>query len=208
MYICVAEPCACKAILNLYSMGEKEINNTFNAVYAANYRRAFMLVKRYIHDDNAAEDIVSDVMTRLWQTMQTTKVESEEALLYTMLRNSSLNFLKHQQIEMEALENASNYLERELQFRISTLQDTTCDLTMLNEIYNLVHTSLTELPELTQQIFRMSRYDNKTNREIAETLHLSQKSVEYHITKTLQKLRKRLKDYLPINLWPLILFFI
>jgi RNA polymerase sigma-70 factor (ECF subfamily) len=43
----------------------------------------------------------------------------------------------------------------------------------------------------------MSRFENLTNREIAEKLGLSIKSVEFHITKGLKVLRTNLKDYLP-----------
>jgi RNA polymerase sigma-70 factor (ECF subfamily) len=50
----------------------------------------------------------------------------------------------------------------------------------------------------TRRIFEMSRFENKTNNEIAEMLGLSSKSVEYHITKALKAMRVALKDYLPI----------
>ena len=180
----------------------------FNSLYIGNYQRAFMLVKRYVHDRDVAEDIVSEVMIKLWQMMQNTALESEEAMLYTMLRNYSLNYLKHQQIKTEALENVTDVLQRELQFRISSLEDSALSLTSLNEINNLLQLTLSQLPELTQHIFKMSRYGGKTNKEIAEFLNLSQKTVEYHISKSLRELRKGLKDYLPVNLWPIILFFV
>jgi RNA polymerase sigma-70 factor (ECF subfamily) len=189
-------------------MKDNKILRSFNSLYTANYHRAFMLVKRYVHDGEAAEDIVSEVMIKLWQMMQDTTLESEEAMLYTMLRNSSLNYLKHQQSKEEALETVTDALQRELQLRISSLEDSTPSLTLLNEINNLLQLSLSQMPELTQRIFKMSRYDGKTNKEIAEILHLSQKSVEYHITKSLRELRSQLRDYLPLNLWPIILFFV
>lgn len=37
-----------------------------------------------------------------------------------------------------------------------------------------------------------------SNREIAETLNISVKGVEYHISKALKALRVALKDYLPL----------
>lgn len=188
-------------------MERENIITNFNTLYTTNYKRSFMLVKRYVHDTEAAEDIVSEVMIKLWQMMQETTLDSEEAMLYTMLHNSSLNYLKHLQAKNEALENVNEYMQRELEFRISNLEDSTPDLILLNEINNLVQTTLSQLPYLTQKIFKMSRYENKTNKEIAEALHLSQKSVEYHITKSLRELRKELSDYLPINLWPFFLFF-
>ncbi|WP_455595494.1 sigma factor-like helix-turn-helix DNA-binding protein [Cloacibacillus porcorum] len=44
----------------------------------------------------------------------------------------------------------------------------------------------------------MSRYDQMSVKEIAESMNIGTKGVEYHITKSLKVLRHALKDYLPI----------
>ena len=44
----------------------------------------------------------------------------------------------------------------------------------------------------------MSRYQNKTNKEIAEVFNISVKGVDYHIALTIKALRISLKDYLPL----------
>jgi RNA polymerase sigma-70 factor (ECF subfamily) len=180
---------------------------TFKEFYTSNYRRAFMLVKRYVHDDLAAEDIVSEAMIKLWKVMQESDLDSVEAMLFTMLHNDSLNYLKHKQAEAQVLEDMASIYLRELDLRISTLEDCTPDLTKLNEINNILQISLSQLPSLTRQIFEMSRYGNLTNKEIAKECNISVKAVEYHITKALKTLRIQLKDYLPLNLWPIILLF-
>jgi RNA polymerase sigma-70 factor (ECF subfamily) len=46
----------------------------------------------------------------------------------------------------------------------------------------------------------MSRYENKTKKQIAQELDVNIKTVEYHIGKTLKLLRANLKDYLPFIL--------
>jgi len=48
----------------------------------------------------------------------------------------------------------------------------------------------------------MSRYENKSVKEIADSLDITVKGVDYHISKALKALRVNLKDYL------YILFFI
>ena len=50
----------------------------------------------------------------------------------------------------------------------------------------------------TRRIFIMSRYENKPYKEIAETLGMTTKGVEYHITQALKKLHINLKDYIPL----------
>ena len=44
----------------------------------------------------------------------------------------------------------------------------------------------------------MSRFEELSNKQIACRLKLSEKSIEYHITKALKTLQKALKDYLPL----------
>jgi RNA polymerase sigma-70 factor (ECF subfamily) len=45
------------------------------------------------------------------------------------------------------------------------------------------------------EVFKMSRFDKKSVREIAEHLQLSEKAVEYHITKSLKVLREQLNHF-------------
>jgi RNA polymerase sigma-70 factor (ECF subfamily) len=52
-----------------------------------------------------------------------------------------------------------------------------------------------KLPEKTCEVFRMSRFENQSVKEIAVQLNLSEKAVEYHITKSLKLLRENLKAY-------------
>ena len=66
------------------------------------------------------------------------------------------------------------------------------------EVMDIVQRTLQSLPEQTSRIFTLSRFGNKTNREIACELNISIKDVEYHISKSLKALRKTLKDYLPL----------
>ena len=67
-----------------------------------------------------------------------------------------------------------------------------------HEIQTIIHNTLQSLPEQTRRIFEMSRFENKTVKEIAEETNITAKGVEYHITKALKVLRIKLKDYLPL----------
>ena len=53
----------------------------------------------------------------------------------------------------------------------------------------------------------MNRYERLRYKDIAETLHISEKTVEKHMVKALRILRERLKDYLPVILLLLNFFY-
>ena len=167
-----------------------EIHN-FNTLYTKYYRKSFLFTKSYVHDECIAEDIVSDVLIKLWEILKEKEIEHIEALLLTTLKNKSLDHLKHEAIKTEAIHSLTDMKQRELDIRISTLEACNPEDIFSTEVQQIVTATLALLPEQT-------RLENKTNKEIAEELKLTVKGVEYHITKALKPLRENLKDYLPL----------
>jgi RNA polymerase sigma-70 factor (ECF subfamily) len=73
----------------------------------------------------------------------------------------------------------------------------TVDETMVfNEGLSVVDEELKKMPKTTQTVFRLSRFSNHSNEEIAAKTQLSGKAVEYHITQAVKKLRTRLTIFL------------
>ena len=169
--------------------------DNFNIIYERNYQRSFMFAKSYVHDDMIAEDIVSDSLVKYWRLISTQKGEATEALLLSILRNKALDYLRHKAVHDAAIENLEEIKKRELSIRISTLDP---EEIFREEIRTILQRTLQSLPEQTRRIFEMSRFENKTVKEIAIETNLTVKGVEYHITKTLKVLRINLKDYLPL----------
>ena len=166
--------------------------DNFNIIYERNYQRSFMFAKSYVHDDMIAEDIVSDSLVKYWRLISTQKGEATEALLLSILRNKALDYLRHKAVHDAAIENLEEIKKRELSIRISTLE--ACDP---EEIFREEIRTILQRTQ-TRRIFEISRFENKTVKEIAIETNLTVKGVEYHITKTLKVLRINLKDYLPL----------
>ena len=170
----------------------------FNEIYKRNYQRSFLFVKSYVHDDMAAEDIVAESFFKFWRVISSGDQPINESLLLTMLKNRALDFLRHQAVHEAAVGEMTEQNDRELNIRISTLE--ACDPKEIfsKEIRTIINDALLSLPEQTRRVFIMSRFENKSVKDIAEETGLTVKGVEYHITKTLKVLRIRLKDYSPI----------
>lgn len=171
---------------------------SFTDFYSAHYRRVFLFAKSYVHDTWAAEDIVADALICLWETMKKHEIDHPLTFLFSVARNKSIDYLRQEMARQEALEAMSEIGMRELNLRISTLE--ACDPEMIysQEVMEIAEATLNTLPTKTREIFRMSRFRNMPKNVIAAKLHLSPKSVEYHIAKALTALRVSLKDYLPI----------
>ena len=170
---------------------------SFSQLYTQYYKRSFMFVKSYVRDEMIAEDISSEALIQLWESMKVEEVQNPLALLTTILKNKSLNYLKHQAIEWEAKENISAKQMRDMDYRMFSLDACDPNEMFSSEITHILKETLASMPEQTRRVFIMSRYQQLPVKEIADKLNITPKTVEYHITKSLKVLRIALKDYLP-----------
>ncbi len=171
---------------------------TFTNIYEQYYKKAYSFVKSYVHDDSAAEDITSDSLIKLWEQLKLHDIGRIEPLLLTILKNSALDFLKHEKIKRAAFESISDWHSQELSIRISSLEACNPNEVFSNEVEQIVQKTLQSLPSQTQRIFGLSRFKDKSNKEISEIMNITVKGVEYHISKSLKVLRVALRDYLAL----------
>lgn len=152
----------------------------------------------YLKDRQLAEDIVQDLFVKLWENRQSLEIHSSlKAYLYRSTHNSCIQFLryktvsdKHEKFLQTRLREAKLMNQLYFENGITNLFE--------KEIVELVNQSLEKLSPKTSEIFRLSRRKYLKNSEIAKRFNLSEKSIEYHITKALEVLKIDLKDYLLI----------
>lgn len=177
--------------------GSLHTMNLFTHFFQENQEKFLSFAYSYLRDKEEAEDVLMESMITLWENRGRWEKDSNlHALLLTIVKNKSLNLLEHRQIRLRVEEDINTHGQRELNLRISTLKDCEPDRIFNSEIQHIVHKALEEMPAQSRAIFMLSRYQNLPNRQIAEQLNISLKTVEAHITKTLRILRCELKDYL------------
>ena len=72
------------------------------------------------------------------------------------------------------------------------------DFYVVEDLAEHLEAALAELPPTYRQAFEMNRFQGKSYKEIADTLGLSPKTVDYRIQQALKRLRVALRDFLPI----------
>lgn len=153
----------------------------------------------YTGDFEASEDYVFESFMEYWMNKDTlTEKENSNILAYilTVIKHKCLNHLRHQKHHEQASDNIRELHQWELNLQINSLSSCEPKELFESEIYDIVKETLDKLPPETRQIFNMSRYENRSRKEIAEIMNMSIKGVEYHISKALAELRTNLKDYL------------
>lgn len=170
----------------------------FNEIYNSYYRKSFLYVKSYLHDDLVAEDIVSDSLIKLWEQMKREEIDPLAPYLFTILKNRTLDHLKHQSIKRDVHSALEKAQLRDLEIRTASLESSDPREIFSAEIQQIIERTLQSLPEKTREVFLMSRFGNKSHKEIAEIFNISVKGVDYHIMQSVKELRVALKDYLPL----------
>ncbi len=152
----------------------------------------------YIGDSRVAEDIVQDLFFKLWERRFTLKIHTSlKSYLYRSVHNHCIQHLRHRMVNQK-YDAFWKSRQKEAQIVNRMFFETGINNLFIGEINELVKESLEKLPQKSREIFLLSREDYMKNAEIGKELNLSEKSVEYHITKVLNKLREDLKDYLPL----------
>ena len=179
--------------LKLLSENDKKV---FKDIFNTYYQPLCHLSRYYIEDKDEANEVVQEAFIKLWEVRHELNPDSNlQNFLFTLVKNNCLNILKRKQI---LLKHHEKIRHREIQYQYESLNRINDDYLELNELKEKIDIAIKNLPEHCRIVFEMSRFDNMKNREIADTLGITQKAVEARMTKALRILRKELKDYLPL----------
>ena len=163
---------------------------SFEALFNDYYPQLTVFAKKYVHDLDIAKDIVQDFFVRLFDNHETLNIKTSlKSYLYQSVRNSCLNHINHHKIHKEHIEKIK------LQEQDGSSADWS-DKMMETELEHLIWKEVSKLPGQCQVIFKLSRAEGKKNKEIAEQLGISIRTVETQISKALMILRKNLSQYL------------
>lgn len=188
-------------------MDEKADIRRFNEIFATHRDRFFRFAFSYTHNREVAEDLVTESLMYYWENRgRLEEVRDIPMYILVTLKNKCLDHLQREKTWGDIAENLMSNSQWEHQMRISSLEACEPEVLFSNEIRRLVERALEKLPEKSRRIFLMSRYEGKNYQAIARETNLSVKSVEFHISKSLQVLRRELKDYLPGLLFVLEFF--
>jgi RNA polymerase sigma-70 factor (ECF subfamily) len=177
--------------------GEK---SAYQEIYNEFFGVLYHLSLQYLHDKEAAHEIVQDTFLKLWEIRETLNEHFNiRNFLYTIAKNSCLNYLRNLKIAHSHQQNIK-YLETQYNYMALEELDNWFEFDELSE--RIDHAILL-LPEDLRETFLLSRYDELHYKEIAEKQSVSVKTVEVRISKALRILRHELKEYLAIG-WLII----
>ena len=146
---------------------------------------------RYVYSKEIAEDLVSDVFCKFWKNESYKNITSSfRSYLFRSVRNTAFTYLRS---EFNTVERSEKYDMIEVTENLKA--DSIC---IYGETLARVKLLVDSMPPQCKKIFLLSRFESKGNKEIAEELNLSLKTIEAHMGKALGIMRKGLKDYITL----------
>lgn len=163
----------------------------FETIYRRYWRQLFVSVYRQIGSKEDTKEIVQDLMLSLWQNREKAEIHNLRAFLFIAARNLANRYFRKEI-------NLRKYLEHQL---MQDVFESTNGDDIVNEIQlsEAIETALGRLPEKTALIFRMRKLDNVSVKKIATQMGLSDRAVEYHLTKSMHEVRKHLRKFFSDN---------
>ncbi|MCS3795138.1 RNA polymerase sigma-70 factor [Niastella sp. OAS944] len=163
----------------------------YKELYLRYWRKLYHSAVSKTNSKEVAEDIVQSVFTDLWDRREIHQINCIAAYLETAVKYQIINYIK------SAISKRTQYAGfGELQ----KSEDESADLPLLMQELNMaIDKAISQLPQKTQTIFRLSRFEKQSNKEISRIMDLSEKAVEYHITQSLKSLRFFLRDFILVD---------
>ena len=163
----------------------------FDKIFRQFHTPLFLYAHKFVANENVALDLVQDVFAIVWEKK---KFDLEEeylkAYLFNSVRNSCLNYLKHEKIVQKHQEqHVASLMELELKYYESG-ENSLIEKENLEKIYQAINS----LSEIHREVIELSRFEGLKNKEIAERLNIPVRTVETRLFRALSSLKEQLTE--------------
>ncbi len=179
---------------------EENFDLNYKFLFRKYYANLLFYATRIVGEEEA-EDVVQDVFVELWNRKDAVTVGDQiQAFLYRAVYTRALNVLKHRDVKnsyeavvLDIHKKRIEYYQPDSNDVVKRIED--------RELRRELSEAINELPNKCKMVFKLSYLHDMKNKDIAETMGISLRTVEAHMYKALKFLRDRL-GYLNL-LWAL-----
>jgi len=157
---------------------ESALTELYNKFWQSLFVSSYNVLK----DKELCEDIIQDIFMNIWHNREKLEINiSLKGYMYACARYQVFNQFKKNKdkIHVELFED----LDKRFQYSTPETQ------LMHDELLDQINSIVQALPEKCQLVYKLSREEQLSHKEIAERLDISTKTVENHITKALHVIR-------------------
>jgi len=167
----------------------KNSQSALKELYGLFFARLFNFALMYVNTKEVAEELVNDVMVKIWSNRETiSDIRNLETYLFVAVRNHAFNYLSTYSSYHIAIESEGN------QARVINLSDPSKDLEW-KEISFQLEKAVDTLPDQCRTVFKLIREEGFRYKQVAEILNISPRTVETQLFRAIKKLDKITQTY-------------
>jgi RNA polymerase sigma-70 factor (ECF subfamily) len=177
-------------ILNLWKLiSIYDDDRAFESLFYLLNARLIKFSLMYVHQKEAAEEIVSDVFVKCWLNRKAlAEVQSMDTYLFVAVKNQSLNYIrKYSHVHLVQIEDTN-----EIRF-VRTVNPQ--EELEKKELLFKMEQSIEALPQQCRIVFRLIKEEGIKYKEVAEILNISPRTVQTQLFRAMKKLSLVLSEY-------------
>lgn len=163
-------------LIRMRNNNEEALAILYRRYWETLFRKAYALLK----DEPACEDIIQEIFVRIWNNRHSLAITASlSAYLSASVRYEVIRKIKAGKVHADAFAALAN------QYQHVSSQEQMEEKELLHHINSIVN----QLSTKCKQVYKLSREEQLSHKEIAALLQISPKTVENHLTKALRELR-------------------
>lgn len=144
---------------------------------------------QFTRSQHISEELVQEVFLAVWKSKETLDPQKDiKSYLYQSVKNKALNYIKHKELAEE--------YNNKIEWLSPTPVTQQHNYREQSEFVEAAQKAIEDLPGRARQIYKLSRKDGLTYKEISAVLDISIKTVESQMSRALKILRKSLSQYI------------
>ena len=161
-------------------------NDGFRFLFEKYYVSLCRYVNTLIEDEVSSEDLVQDIFVHVWEhRLDIVITDSVRSYLFASCRYKALNYIRDNR----------KFTRFEPELYDMVYEDWSVET---DDLHRLIEEAVMSLPEKCSKIFRMSRDEDLSYKEIAQREGVAVKTVEAQIHTAIKRLKKYMATHLII----------
>jgi RNA polymerase sigma-70 factor, ECF subfamily len=184
--------------VGIFRLIQKGDITSFELLYMELQPRLYAFSRKFIDNPEEARDVVQEVFSEFWERKKDLDIKTSlKSYLFSMLHNKCLNIIREQKTHKKYTSYTELKLKEVELSHYNAVFESHSSI-YLTDINTLLEKGIQDLPENCREIFKLSRIKGLDNKQIAEQLNLSVRTVENQIYRALKSLKENLSDYLTV----------
>ncbi|WP_169514425.1 RNA polymerase sigma-70 factor [Gelidibacter mesophilus] len=154
----------------------------FEEIYKRHASKMLLYALNILNNKDVCEDLMQNIFVDFWTKRKITSIKNLEAYLFRAVKFQVFKYFRSQKFSNEDL----------TRLNIVDVSINAAKKLEYDELESAILNVVSKLPPRCKEIFELSRYEHKSNKEIAEAWNVSIQAVKNQISKALIAIRANL----------------